>query len=303
MWIDVVTAVMFVMIVAGIFIVRAVVVGWRGALYTQVAASAGHGGASTVFGGLTEPLADQLPNLGSSDALQQELRRAGYYKPTARREFLALRNVLALTAALFTGILAVVIGPDRPGLTAPILIWGMAIAVLLYVLPWLYLKLQASQRLQMVQRALPDAFDMLTMCLSGGLTIGESLAHVSRELYGSHPDLSVELEIVRRHSEMYTLSEAFRHLHRRIDLPEVASLCAMIEQSERLGSNLVEAIRDYADGIRTRLRQSADERAGKVGIKLLFPLVLCLAPSALIVLWGPAVLELRDFFSTFSATN
>ena len=76
-----------------------------------------------------------------------------------------------------------------------------------------------------------------------------------------------------------------------------------MRQTARLGSNVVQAVRDFADDIRTRQRQTADERASKAGIKLLFPLVLCLAPAALLILWGPALLELRNFFRTFNVGN
>ena len=129
--------------------------------------------------------------------------------------------------------------------------------------------------------------------------MNDSLAHVSREIYPAHPALGMELEIVRRQAEMSSLSDGFRHFAERVDVPETASLNALMQQNERLGTNVVQAVRDFSDEIRTRQRQTADERASKAGIKLLFPLVFCLAPAAMIVLWGPALLELRNFFSTF----
>jgi tight adherence protein C len=141
------------------------------------------------------------------------------------------------------------------------------------------------------------------MGLTGGLTVQDSLGHVSRELHGSHPDLATEFEIVRRHSELSGLGSAFQQFATRVDCPETVTLAAIVNQSERLGSNINTAIREYADGVRTKLRQSADERASKAGIKLLFPLVLCLAPAAMIILWGPAALELRNFFRGFTAVE
>jgi tight adherence protein C len=255
-----------------------------------------------VFGELTDPLAAQLPLLGSTeDSLERDLRRAGYYKPSARTEFLALRNIMALGIVVLTGAAAVFIGPDRPQLLAQVLVWGFAAAALAYVLPWLFLKQQVRRRTALIQRGLPDAFDMLTMCLSGGLGINDSLAHVSREIYPAHPDLGLELEIVRRQAEMSSLGDGFKHFAQRVDVPETAALNALMQQTERLGTNVVQAVKDFSDDIRTRQRQTADERASKSGIKLLFPLVLCLAPAAMIILWGPALLELRNFFATFAA--
>jgi tight adherence protein C len=306
MMLDILTATAFLVLVAGVFIVRALVLSWRGMFDAQLAADMGRGytPSDPIFGDFTEALAAQLPQLGSDDdSLARDLRRAGYYKQTARSEFSALRNVLAIGIIFFTGITAVMIGPERRDLLSRILIWGFAAAALAYVIPWLFLRGRARRRTGAIQRGLPDAFDMLTMCLSGGLSVNDSLAAVSREIYGSHPDLGVELEIVRRHAEMSSLGDAFRQFAARIDIPETAALTALMQQTERLGSNVVQAIRDFADDIRTRQRQNADERASKSGIKMLFPLVFCLAPAALLILWGPALLELRNFFKTFGATN
>ena len=306
MMLDLLTVVTFAAIVAGVLLVRSYVLSWRGLFESQLSADSGAGYTPSppIFGALTEPLAAQLPQMtDSDDELLRNLRRAGYYKPSARSEYLALRNVLAIAIVLFTGVAAVLVGPDRPLLLKPILVWGFTAAAAAYVLPWLFLRSRARARAGRIQRGLPDAFDMLTMCLSGGLSINESLAHVSREIYGSHPDLGVEFEIVRRQAEMGSLSDAFRQLAARLDLPETNALTSLMQQTERLGSNVVQAVRDFADDIRTRQRQTADERASKAGIKLLFPLVLCLAPAALLILWGPALLELRNFFRTFNVGN
>jgi tight adherence protein C len=301
---NLITLAAFVILVAAVFIIRALILSWRGTFASQLATESGqpYVPSDPVFGDLTDPLAAQLPLLGSTpDSLNKDLRRAGYYKPSARSEFLALRNVLAIMCVLFTGITAVMVGPERTDLLATILVWGFGAAALAYILPWLFLKSQVRARLDRIRRGLPDAFDMLTMCLSGGLGINDSLANVSREIYSAHPDLGTELEIVRRQAEMGSLGEAFRQFADRIDIPETAALKGLIQQTERLGSNVVQAVKDFADDIRTRQRQTADERASKAGIKLLFPLVLCLAPATLIILWGPALLELRNFFRTFNA--
>ncbi|MCE9607116.1 MAG: type II secretion system F family protein [Planctomycetia bacterium] len=301
---NLITIAAFVIFTAGVFLIRSLVLSWRGTFASQLSGEAGQAyvASEPVFGDLTGPLAAQLPLLGSTEnSLDRDLRRAGYYKPSARSEFLALRNVLSIMCVLFTAVTAVMIGPERSDLLAQILVWGFAAAALAYVLPWLFLKGQVRRRLDLIRRGLPDAFDMLTMCLSGGLGINDSLANVSREIYAAHPDLGTELEIVRRQAEMGSLGDAFRQFADRIDIQETAALKGLIQQTERLGSNVVQAVRDFADDIRTRQRQTADERASKAGIKLLFPLVLCLAPATLIILWGPALLELRNFFRTFNA--
>lgn len=305
MIIEFITLGAFLLLLALFYFVRSLVLGWRGSIDEQLAADAlASQDSGPIFGEATEALAAQMPTLlVTDDQLTQELRRAGYYKPTARSEFLALRNVLAFLVVVLTGVYAVMVGPARRNLTAPILIWGGAIAVVVYLLPWLVLRLQARRRVNLIRRSLPDAFDMLTMCLSGGLGLQDALGHVSREIYFSHPDLALELEIVRRHADLASLGDGFRQFAKRIDAPEVVNLAALVSQTERLGTNVVQAVRDFADGVRLKQRQSADERASKAGIKLLFPLVLCLAPSALIILWGPALLELRNFFRSPDLNN
>lgn len=307
MLIEFLTLAAFFLIVALVFFLRSLVRGWQGPIASQVEADALRGAAepaAPVFGDFTPVLADQIPSIiGTPDSLLQDLRRAGYYKPTARTEFNAIRNVAALLAMVLTGVYAVMIGPERRDMLAPIVVWGLAISALVYVVPWLYLRMKAQHRVGLIQRAMPDAVDMLSMCLSGGLSFQDALSHVSREIFFSHPDLAVELEIVRRHAELNSLGEAFRQFSRRIECPEVTALSGIVTQTEKMGSNLVVSIRDYADGVRLKQRQTADERANKAGIKLLFPLVLCLAPSALIILWGPAMLELRNFFTNFDQTS
>ncbi len=300
MLIELITLAAFLGIVGLVFFLRALVVGWQGDLSEQLAAEAEGISSGPIFGDLTEPLAAQIPPIiGTQDELTHDLRKAGYYKPSARSEFLAIRNLMAISVIVLTGIYAVMVGPERREFLAQILIWGLAIAALVYTLPWLYLRFEMRRRLSAIQRALPDAFDMLTMALSGGLSVPEALGHVSREIVSSHPDLAVELEIVRRHAEMTTLGDAFRQFARRIDIPEVANLTSIVTQSERLGSNVVMAVRDYADAVRLKNRQMADDRANKASLKMLFPIVFCIAPAAMIILWGPAILELRNFFRSF----
>lgn len=303
MMINILTIVAFLLIVGAVFAIRALIMSWQGTFATDLAGqqSAPYVPSRPVFGELTDPLAAQLPLLGSTeDSLERDLRRAGYYKPSARNEFLALRNIMAIGVIVLTGLTVVTLGPERRQMLAQIIIWGFAAAALAYVLPWLFLKRQVRRRAALIQRGLPDAFDMLTMCLSGGLGVNDSLAHVSREISPAHPELGMELEIVRRQAEMSSLTDGFKNFAQRVDIPETSALNTLMMQTERLGTNVVQAVKDFSDDIRTRQRQTADERASKAGIKMLFPLVFCLAPAAMIILWGPALLELRNFFTTFS---
>jgi tight adherence protein C len=240
-------------------------------------------------------LDDPAEVAGRKTKLDQELRRAGWYKPTAKRDFLAFRQSGILFVVIATGAIAVVIGPEHTHLVARTIVLGFAALILVWSLPRIYLRSVANRRVKHIQRALPDALDLMTMCLTGGLSLQDAFTHVSREIAFAHPELALELLIVRRQSELRSSEFAFQQLSRRIDAPEVVALATLITQGQRLGTDVVSSIREYADNLRLRRRQLADERSNKASVKMLFPLAFCLLPSAFIILWGPSLIELGRF--------
>lgn len=255
-------------------------------------------GRPLIFGALTEPLAAITPQFPyQAKMLARDLARAGYYTPKARQEYLALRNGLVLGGAILTGL--VVIAADDPvqEYTARILLVGLAITILISSFPRLLLHWQANARVRRIQTALPDALDMITMCLTGGLPLQDALERVGPEIHTVHPDLACELDIIRRQSETGSLEQALRQFSQRIDIPEITSLTALISQAQRLGTNVSTALRDYADGVRRNHRQRAEERGNTTSVKLLLPVVLCLAPPVYILLLAPALLQMREFIS------
>ncbi len=250
---------------------------------------------------LVESLAGQLPQTsGKTGVLDHELRRAGYYQPEALNVFLAIRNSLVIIVVVCTATLAVTIGPEYQRLVIRILLVGTIATGLVWALPRLILRTLGNRRVERISRSVPFALDIITMCLSGGLSLRDALKHVSRELRAAQPDLAMELTIVQQQADMTSLDMSLRQFTKRIDAPEIAALSALIAQSQQLGTDTVHLLRDYSESIRSRWRQAADERASKTGVKMLFPLTFCLLPVVLIVLWGPAVMELWIFLTTFS---
>jgi tight adherence protein C len=248
------------------------------------------------LGALTDAMASQVPQPQADvPLLERDLRRAGRYAPTARRDFLAVRNALVLLTLFGFGLLLVLAGPDHSERTFQIVVAGLAAAALVYVLPRLALKLKGKQRVAQIERGLSDALDMISMCVTGGLSFQAALARVSREMHFSHPELARELAIIQRQASVSTLGQALQQFAERVDGAEVKTMTLLVTQAERLGTDIVAALREYADGLRRSHRQRAEERANKTGVRLLFPLVLCLVPSVFLLLWGPAVLEIRDF--------
>ncbi|MEO8493459.1 MAG: type II secretion system F family protein [Planctomycetota bacterium] len=250
-------------------------------------------------------LAPQLPHAPDDrgDALDLELSRAGWYKANARARFLSFRGALVIYSSLATSAACFVIAIEDFTLGGQVAVAGGAIAIMIWALPRLYLRSIAQQRVKRIRRAIPDALDLLTMCLSGGLPLNRAFRYVTEEVSAAHPDLATEFTIVQRHTEMRSLDFAFRQFAKRIDVPEVQSLSALITQGQRLGTDIATAIRDYADNTRLWRRQTADERANKASVKMLFPLTLCLLPSVFMILWGPSVLELWTFLQSFQGAS
>jgi tight adherence protein C len=255
------------------------------------------GSSATGMYGSVLPSSIALPS-NDWDRLDRDLKRAGHYRPNARREFMTMRYGLVLLTIIVTGMFAIVIGPEYQRVVIQCVAMGALVAMFCWAVPRILLSAKASRRVKRIRRALPDALDMLSMSLTGGLSLGETLRHVSRELDFAHRDLATELLIVEGQAEMTSYELAFRQFADRIDVDEIKALTALITQGQRLGTDVVSSIREFADSMRETRRQTADERSSKASVKLLFPLTLCLMPSVFIILWGPAALELLAFLTT-----
>lgn len=245
---------------------------------------------------LMDSLADQLPHVKADNGiLDRELRQGGFYSPTAKVEYLAVRNGIVIGTIIITGIIAVTIGPERQDMVLRVLGGGALLAALAWAVPRVILRGVVARRLHRIAYGLPYALDMITMCTAGGITLRDALVHVGKEIYMGHPDLAIELVILRQHAELNSLDFALRQFSERIDIPEITAVAALVAHTHRLGVNAAAALQEYADIIRQKWRQEADERANSASVKLLFPLALCLMPSAMMLLWGPAAIELTKF--------
>ncbi len=229
-----------------------------------------------------------------TEALAQDLKRAGYYGIDAAIEYLAARNFIVV-GLLVVGIAAAVIADPATKLPQTILAATITAATVCYVAPRWLLHLQANRRLHKIQHGLPDALDIVRMCLSGGLSLRDSLARVARDIEFFHREIAVELEVVRRHAEADTMQRALKEFARRMNAPDVNALSSLVSQTELMGTHVANAVTEFADTMRRQYRQRAEERANKTSIKLLFPVILCLAPPVFILMVGPPVLQLRSF--------
>ncbi|WP_417383598.1 type II secretion system F family protein [Gimesia sp.] len=246
-------------------------------------------------GVFSRALAGVIPQSSNEiSKIELDLKRAGYYRSTALVEYLATRNMLVVFVLIGTGIGCVLADPGS-NIPEIILGAGLLIAGAGYGLPRIVLHNQANRRVHRIQRGLPDALDLVMMCLTGGVPLRTALERVTDEVRFSHPDIAVEFEIIRRHADANSMADALKQFAKRIDAPDVNALSLMISQTERLGTNVSTALIDFADGVRRKYRQRAEENSSKTSIKLLFPIIFCMAPPIYILFFGPAVLELRNF--------
>ncbi len=241
-------------------------------------------------------LAGAIPGLsGEFESLSRDLKRAGFYSPNAMVEYLAARNFIVVIFLVVGGGMAVA-APPTTDLPQTILYITLGAIVFAYIVPRVIVSMQAKARLGRVQKGLPDALDVVRMCLTGGLPLRDSLYKVSREIEFFHPDIAVELEVVRRHADADTMTKALKEFAKRMEAEDVSSLASLVSQAERTGTHVAQAVTEFSDGMREHAKQRAEEKANKTTIKMLFPVVLCLAPPVLILLLGPPMIEMRNFF-------
>jgi tight adherence protein C len=215
------------------------------------------------------------------------------YSRTARASVYAYRFLLMTFPLLCAGILAVF--SDRRQ-TWKILIVGGIIAATLSIIPRLYVWYRRTNRMSEINAGLADMLDMLSMCLSGGMSISSSLDHVARNL-DSYPALSEELQIMRRQSDVGSLRLALTDWANRIDTPEVRQVATLLTRGDALGTSMSGSLLVQADHFRTARKQLATLRANRMPVFLTFPLLFCFAPAVLIVLMAPSFMQLSEFIS------
>lgn len=243
-----------------------------------------------------ESLARQLPqNLFASETLDKDLHRAGYYRTYARQRYLAVRNGVVILTVLAAGAIAVAIGPKHQKAVWWTLGAGVVAAIVAFAVPRVVLAIQARRRVSRIRAALPDALDTIAMCLQGGISLQECLGYVGQETMAVHPDLGLELMMVSQQTDINSFDFAIQQFATRIDASEVVALAALVTQTQRLGTRIVDSIRDFADNLRLKRRQMAEAKASRAELFLLFPVIFCLLPSILLLLWGPPILSLIDF--------
>jgi tight adherence protein C len=221
--------------------------------------------------------------------LRKRMARAGYRSPMA----LVIYSIAELALPVMLLLLCLYLLGQSQGL-----LLGGLLALLGYMIPGFWLARQVTRRRKLIANGLPDALDLLIVCVEAGMGLDQAIAKASEELAVSHPALSEELVIITTEIRAgKPRMEAFKNFAERTKVDDVRQLVSMLVQTDRFGTSIAQALRTQAEVSRTKRRQRAEERAAKIGVKLVFPLVFFLFPAMYVVTLGPAVIRFVRFFA------
>jgi tight adherence protein C len=242
---------------------------------------------------LLAPLAGRAGAEPSRGPIRQRLIRAGYRSESAVTVYMGGRIVLAvLLPVLFA------VSPFAWGLDQLRLVMAMIVASAVgYVLPSYWVGRRERARQRQITIGLPDALDLMVVCVEAGLGINASLQRVSEEFSRTNPVLSAEFEMVTLETRAgKSTTQALKALSERTGVSDVSSLVAMLVQTERFGTSLADTLRIHADAMRTQRLQRAEELAAKAPLKMLFPMVIIFVATLLVTI-GPGMLQIFQFFA------
>ncbi len=226
--------------------------------------------------------------------LKIKLANAGFRGESAPSVFLGLKFA-GLMGGLFLGA-GTILG--LAGVSQKTLLSSIAVAGLFFYLPDIVVGLLGRRRKQAIFLGLPDALDLLVVCVEAGLGLDQAMRKVSEEMAKTYRVIAEEFGMANFQLQMgRPRSEVLHELGVRTGVPDLRSLAAVLIQADKFGSSVAQALRVQSDSMRTRRRQLAEEKAAKTAVKLIFPLVMFIFPGIFVVLVGPAAITMvRELF-------
>jgi tight adherence protein C len=241
---------------------------------------------------LAKPL--QPTNEVELGKLKTKLSNAGFRSESAGSIFLGLKFT-GLVVGLFLGggLITSLHGVDQKAM-----VWSIACAGLLFYLPELIVAFLGSRRKQAIFLALPDALDLMVVCVEAGLGLDQAMRKVADEMKRTYRILSDEFALSNFQLQMgRKRSEVLHELGARTGVSDLRALAAVLIQADKFGSSVAQALRTQSDSMRIRRRQLAEEKAAKTAVQLIFPLVLFIFPGIFVILVGPAAITMvRQLF-------
>lgn len=235
------------------------------------------------------------PDMVKATEMRKDLLRAGYRRPQAVTIYLGFRIFTAFALTLPVALYCVIRG--QVGSPIPSII-ALVFAFFGFFLPTVVLAYKIKFRQERLDKALPDILDMFVICMEAGLSLNASLQRVADETRGVYQDFSDELQIAT--GELRTglpWSEAFDNIAQRTGVQSIRSVVGLMVQSQKLGASIGEALRHHAEFVRTQRLLRAEERAAKLPVKIIFPLIFCILPAILIVVAGPGLIQMVRWLS------
>lgn len=245
---------------------------------------------SLVFHEIVKKLGTMLP-VSPKDAgvIQRRMIRAGIRNPNAMRYLFGAKVIMGITLPI---LMTAAVASSAADPTNKILA-VIASAAAGFFAPNEYLNIRAKKRQKEIRRGLPNALDLLVVCVESGLGLDQAVVQVAKDLDQAHPDISEEFAMVN-----YELKagkrriDALRNLAERTAVDDLKKLVAVLIQADRFGTGVAQSLRAHADFMRVQARQTAEEKAAKLGVKLVFPIFFCILPSLFVVTVGPMVIKI-----------
>jgi tight adherence protein C len=240
---------------------------------------------------VTRWLARSMPTSNGKPDAAGTLVRAGFDGPVAAAVYGVTRTGAVVAATTLTLVVA-----PRHTVTGFLALLALSVVIGLLAPPAILARL-VRRRQSALRRALPDALDLLVVCVEAGISLDAAIVRVAREMMPLHPGLAGELMIVNRKVNAGLTREAALHgLSDRTGLDELRALAANMIQSERWGTSIATVLRVYAEALRRRRRQAAERHAATAPLKMLFPLGIFIFPAIFVVIVGPAFLKILTVF-------
>jgi tight adherence protein C len=245
---------------------------------------------SLVFRDLVKKLGSVLPaSPRDVTIMQRRLLRAGFRSPGALRSFYGAKVFLA---ALLPLVASFVVAASPLTMERRLLAIGASVAAG-FLLPNQYVTFRATRRQRAIRRGLPNALDLLVVCVESGLGLDQAIMQTAKELEHAHPEISGEFAMVNLELRAGKRRlEALRNLAERTAVDELKKLVAVLIQADRFGTGVAQSLRGHSDYMRVQARQKAEEKAAKLGVKLVFPIFFCILPSLFVVTVGPVMVRI-----------
>jgi tight adherence protein C len=234
-----------------------------------------------------------LPDLEKVSEMRKDLIKAGYRHPQAPAVYLGLRILAAFGLALPFVLYMTIHGRLNPATLAI----AFALVIFGFFLVSKILAVKIRHRQERLDRSLPDIIDLFVISMEAGLSLNAALQRVSEEIQGVYRDFADELHITAGELRAgIPWDEAFDNLGKRTDVQSIRSMVGLMIQSNKLGASIGDALRHHSDFIRTQRILLAEEKAAKLPVKMIFPLIFCIMPAILIVVAGPGIIHMIETF-------